>query len=74
MWRIPCSPFMAQRYVNTYDILKCEELLNKPVNIELKTDEAGVVVDATLLRSKQDESLQQIPLDAADIINLSPLE
>jgi hypothetical protein len=41
--------FMAQRYVASYEILKCHDLLNQPVNVTLKTDEVGVVVDATLL-------------------------
>jgi hypothetical protein len=35
--------------VASYAILKCDELLNKSVNVELTTDESGVVVDATLL-------------------------
>lgn len=66
--------FMAQRYVNSYDILKCQELLNKPVNVELTTDDAGIVVDAILLKTKQDERPEQIPIDTNDIINLNSLE
>jgi hypothetical protein len=65
---------MAQRYVNSYDILKCQELLNKPVNVELTTDDAGIVVDAILLKTKQDERPEQIPIDTNDIINLNSLE
>ncbi len=66
--------FLAERYVNTYDILKCQELLNKPVNVELTTDDAGIVVDATPLKTKQEERPEQIPLDANDIVDLNSLE
>jgi hypothetical protein len=57
--------FMAQRYVGSYEILKCESLLNKPVNVALKTTEDGVVIDATLLQRKQDVT-ELIPLDGDD--------
>ncbi|NOU11388.1 MAG: hypothetical protein HOO98_15420 [Nitrospira sp.] len=66
--------FLSERYVNTYDILKCQELLNKPVNVELTTDDAGIVVDATPPKTKQDERPEQIPLDANDIVDLNSLE
>ena len=66
--------FLAERYVNTYDILKCQELLNKPVNVELTTDDAGIVVDATPPKTKQEERPEQIPLDANDIVDLNSLE
>jgi hypothetical protein len=57
--------FMAQRYVGSYEILKCESLLNKPVNVALKTAEDGIVIDATLLQTKHDVT-EQIPLDGDD--------
>ncbi|MEI8013992.1 MAG: hypothetical protein WCH20_04035 [Nitrospira sp.] len=57
--------FMAQRYVGSYEILKCESLLNKPVNVALKTAENGIVIDATLLQTKHDVT-EQIPLDGDD--------
>lgn len=60
--------FMAQRYVGSYEILKCESLLNKPVNVALKTTEDGVVIDATLLQTRQDVT-EQIPLDGDDTGN-----
>jgi hypothetical protein len=60
--------FMAQRYVASYEILKCESLLNKPVNMALKTNEDGVVIDATRLQTKQapQEDAEIIPLDGDD--------
>jgi hypothetical protein len=42
--------FMAQRYVTSYALLGCQDLLNKPVNVTLTTDAAGVVIDAALPR------------------------
>ena len=39
--------FLAQRYVASYEILDCQALLNLPVPIILRTDENGVVIDAT---------------------------
>jgi hypothetical protein len=57
--------FMAQRYVASYEILKCESLLNKPVNVALKTAEDGIVIDATLLQTKHDVT-EHIPLDGDD--------
>lgn len=57
--------FMAQRYVGSYEILKCESLLNKPVNVALKTAEDGIVIDATLLQTKHDVT-EHIPLDGDD--------
>jgi hypothetical protein len=41
--------FMAQRYVASYEILKCQALLNQPVNVTLRKSEAGIVIDATLI-------------------------
>jgi hypothetical protein len=38
--------FMAQRYVASYALLGCDDLLKKPVNVTLTTDAAGVVTDA----------------------------
>jgi len=38
--------FMAQRYVASYTLLKCDVLLNLPVNESLTTDANGVVIDA----------------------------
>jgi hypothetical protein len=40
--------FMAQRYVASYEILKCQALLNQPVNVTLHFNSMGVVVDATI--------------------------
>ena len=57
--------FMAQRYVSSYEILKCDSLLNKPVNVALKKAEDDVVIDATLLQTKHDFT-EQIPLDGDD--------
>jgi len=57
--------FMAQRYVSSYEILKCESLLNKPVNVALKKTENDVVIDATLLQTKHDFT-EQFPLDGDD--------
>ena len=56
--------FMAQRYVSSYEILKCDSLLNKPVNVALETVD-GVVKDATLLQTKHDFT-EHIPLDSDD--------
>jgi hypothetical protein len=42
--------------------------------VELTTNEAGIVVDAVLLKTKQDERPEQIPIDTNDIINLNSLE
>jgi hypothetical protein len=57
--------FMLQRYVGSYEILKCESLLNKPVNVALKTNADGLVIDATLLHTKQ-EFTELISLDGDD--------
>jgi hypothetical protein len=38
--------FMAQRYVGSYQMLGCEALLGKPVNVTLTTDAQGVVIAA----------------------------
>lgn len=39
--------FLARRYVASYQILNCESLLGKPVNVQLSTDANDVVVDAS---------------------------
>jgi hypothetical protein len=40
--------FMAQRYVASYALLGCQDLLKKPVNVTLTIDAAGVVIDVGL--------------------------
>jgi len=40
--------FMAQRYMASYALLGCQDLLKKPVNVTLTTDAAGGVIDAGL--------------------------
>jgi hypothetical protein len=40
--------FMAQRYVASYQILKCQALLGEPVNVTLTQDASGVVTGATI--------------------------
>lgn len=40
--------FMANRYVNSYEILECRALLGERVNMRLTKNANGVVVDATL--------------------------
>ena len=40
--------FMAQRYVASYALLGCQDLLKKPVNVTLTIDATGVVIDAGL--------------------------
>ena len=39
--------FMAQRFVGTYELLLCADLLGQPVPVTLTTDAAGIVIDAT---------------------------
>jgi hypothetical protein len=39
--------FLARRYVASYQILNCESLLNKPINVQLSTDANDVVVDVS---------------------------
>jgi hypothetical protein len=38
--------FMAQRYVGSYEILGCSDLLKRPVNVTLQTNAQGIVIDA----------------------------
>ena len=38
--------FMAQRYVASYGLLKCDVLLDLPVNESLTMDASGIVIDA----------------------------
>ncbi|HUN94203.1 MAG TPA: hypothetical protein VMU33_19275 [Burkholderiaceae bacterium] len=41
--------FMAMRYVASYDLLGCQDLLGQPVNVTLSTDAGGVVVGAAFV-------------------------
>jgi len=39
--------FMAMRYVASYQLLNCQDLLNQPVNVTTTTDANGIVIGAT---------------------------
>jgi len=58
--------FLAQRFVGSYDMLDCSDLINLPDPVSVKTDANGVAIAATVSTSTLSQDIQKLGPQKAD--------